>query len=94
MLGHDRLRGQLAQFHFIEDYEQHVANLLANLARRLFSPTGLCGHKNPETLQVLRHHKLSIPAEDQAFDLAYALSVFTHLLQTEIFIYMVDIARH
>lgn len=39
------------------------------------------------------NHELSIPAESDYFDFAYAGSVFTHLQQAEIFLYMQDIHR-
>lgn len=144
----------MAQFHFVEDYEQHVANLLANhpldeamslavggdygrigeIASSIIAYAGVengmsvldfgCGSgrvahslakrvklkrylgtdvvqplldyaatKTPSDYQFVKHHELTIPAEDEAFDISYAFSVFTHLLQAEIFIYMTDIAR-
>lgn len=49
--------------------------------------------KAPDHFRFVKHHDLSVPAKDKTFDLAYAFSVFTHLLQTETFIYMEDIHR-
>ncbi|SCB41725.1 Ubiquinone/menaquinone biosynthesis C-methylase UbiE [Rhizobium miluonense] len=49
--------------------------------------------KTPEHFAFVKHQQLSVPAEDGSFDLAYAFSVFTHLLQAEIYLYLQDIAR-
>ena len=49
--------------------------------------------KCPPHYQFMLNRKYGIPAPDNSFDLAYAFSVFTHLLQTETFIYMQDIYR-
>jgi ubiquinone/menaquinone biosynthesis C-methylase UbiE len=49
--------------------------------------------KTPENFTFKLHHELSIPAPDSFFDIAYAFSVFTHLLQAEIYIYLRDIYR-
>jgi ubiquinone/menaquinone biosynthesis C-methylase UbiE len=49
--------------------------------------------KTPDHFRFVKHQELSIPADDRTFDFAYAFSVFTHLLQTETFIYMQDIYR-
>lgn len=144
----------MAQFHFVEDYERHVGNLIrafpldeamslavggdyervGRMASDIVLYAGAkddmsvldfgCGSgrvahylsqkitlsrylgtdvvqslldfartKTPKHFQFTKHHALTIPAEDDAFDVAYAFSVFTHLLQTEIFIYTKDIAR-
>lgn len=144
----------MAQFHFVEDYEKHVAKLLtaypldkamslavggdyerigkiaADIMIHAGASDGMsvldfgCGSgrvasalskqieirrylgtdvvqsllnyaatKTPKHFEFVRHRKLSIPAHNGVFDIAYAFSVFTHLLQTEIFIYLVDIAR-
>ena len=49
--------------------------------------------RSPDHYQYIRHPELSVPAEDNAFDVAYAFSVFTHLYQAESFIYLQDIHR-
>lgn len=49
--------------------------------------------KTPKKYKYLEHRALSIPANNEEFDFAFAFSVFTHLLQAEIFIYMQDIHR-
>lgn len=145
---------QVAQFHFVEDYEKHVGNLIrafpldeamslavggdyervGKMARDIVLYAGAkdgmsvldfgCGSgrvahflsqsimpsrylgtdvvqslldyavtKTPDHFEFVKHHALDIPTEDEAFDIAYAFSVFTHLLQTEIFLYAKDIAR-
>lgn len=144
----------MAQFHFVEDFEQHIETLMAAhsldeamslavggdferigsiasdilvyagakdgmsildfgcgsgrvahaLAKRIkisrFLGTDVvqslldyAASKTPHHFKFVKHRELSIPAENSAFDLAYAFSVFTHLLQTETFIYLSDIAR-
>ena len=49
--------------------------------------------KTPKNYEFVRHQELSIPAKNAEFDFAFAFSVFTHLLQAEIYIYMQDIQR-
>jgi ubiquinone/menaquinone biosynthesis C-methylase UbiE len=49
--------------------------------------------KTPKNYVFVKHHELSIPAENETFDFAFAFSVFTHLLQAEIYIYLEDIHR-
>lgn len=49
--------------------------------------------KTPKNYQFIEHQELSIPAKDEEFDYAFAFSVFTHLLQAEIYIYLQDIHR-
>lgn len=49
--------------------------------------------KTPSYYKYVCHRELSIPAEDKSFDVAYAFSVFTHLLQTDCFTYLKDIHR-
>jgi len=49
--------------------------------------------KTPKHYKYIMHHQLSIPAKDGEFDFAFAFSVFTHLLQAEIYIYLKDIHR-
>jgi ubiquinone/menaquinone biosynthesis C-methylase UbiE len=144
----------MAQFHFVEDYERHVANLKAKhpldvamslavgggyeeigeIASEALLYAGLksgmsvfdfgCGSgrvahavaakvklpaflgtdivqdlldyaatKTPSHYRFVLHREVSIPADDQSFDMAYAFSVFTHLLQTECFAYLRDIGR-
>ncbi|HEX2753705.1 MAG TPA: class I SAM-dependent methyltransferase [Alphaproteobacteria bacterium] len=150
----ERVDFQVAQFHFVEDYERHIKNLMSahpldeamslavgggydligaiasdiliyagakngmsvldfgcgsgrvahSLAKRITIPHYLgtdvvqplldyAATKTPGHFKFVKHQELSIPAEDGSFNLAYAFSVFTHLLQAEIFIYLTDIAR-
>ncbi|MGE3366425.1 MAG: class I SAM-dependent methyltransferase [Rhizobiaceae bacterium] len=49
--------------------------------------------KTPAHYVFKRETGLRFPAEDQAFDMAYAFSIFTHLLQTECYIYLLDMHR-
>jgi ubiquinone/menaquinone biosynthesis C-methylase UbiE len=49
--------------------------------------------KTPEHYKFVCHRAISIPAENHNFDMAYAFSVFTHLLQTECYAYFQDIHR-
>jgi ubiquinone/menaquinone biosynthesis C-methylase UbiE len=49
--------------------------------------------KTPAHYAYKRETGLRFPAEDDAFDMAYAFSVFTHLLQTECYIYLQDMHR-
>lgn len=49
--------------------------------------------KTPGHYVYKRETGLRFPAEDGAFDMAYAFSVFTHLLQTECYIYLLDMHR-
>lgn len=49
--------------------------------------------KSPPHFDYKMHRELSIPTSDDVFDIAYAFSVFTHLLQTECYKYLVDIQR-
>jgi ubiquinone/menaquinone biosynthesis C-methylase UbiE len=49
--------------------------------------------KTPKNYQFVEHQELSIPAKEKEFDFAFAFSVFTHLLQAEIYIYLQDIHR-
>jgi ubiquinone/menaquinone biosynthesis C-methylase UbiE len=49
--------------------------------------------KCPRHFAFVLHRQYGIPAPDHSFDLACAFSVFTHLLQSETFIYMRDICR-
>lgn len=144
----------MAQFHFVEDYERHVADLIAKypideamslavggdyetigrIASDILIWAGLrdgmsvldfgCGSgrvataiakrvsignflgvdivqslldyaasKTPPHFQYVNHRELSIPAESESFDVAYAFSVFTHLLQPECYLYLADISR-
>lgn len=144
----------MARFHFVEDYEQHVEQLLrdhpldeamslavgggyeetGNLAAQILIDAGLrdgasvfdfgCGSgrvahavskrvdvreylgtdvvqalldyaatRTPDHYVFLRHDELGIPAADATLDMVHAFSVFTHLLHTEIYIYMQDMAR-
>lgn len=144
----------MAEYHFVEDYERHVANLLkthpideamsiavggnynviGNIASQVVIYAGAknadsildfgCGSgrvashlakrinvkrylgtdivqslldyaatKTPKHFKFVLHRELSIPAKGSTFDLAYAFSVFTHLLQPEIYLYLRDVAR-
>jgi ubiquinone/menaquinone biosynthesis C-methylase UbiE len=49
--------------------------------------------KTPAHYVYKRETGLRFPAEDNAFDIAYAFSVFTHLLQTECYLYLLDMQR-
>lgn len=49
--------------------------------------------KTPSHFRYVKHHALNIPADDETFDLAYAFSVVTHLLQAESYLYMKDVHR-
>lgn len=49
--------------------------------------------KTPAHYVYRRETGFRFPAEDNAFDMAYAFSVFTHLLQTECYIYLLDMQR-
>lgn len=150
-LGRDR---QLARYHFVEDYERVVRDVLArfpldeamsnavggdyervgNLAADVLTYAGArdgidfldfgCGSgrvasalakrmrlksylgtdvvrelldyahsKCPPHFRFVLHPEYGIPAPDRSFDMACAFSVFTHLLQSETFIYLQDIAR-
>lgn len=50
-------------------------------------------NKTPANYKYIKNQSLFIPADNNSFDYAFAFSVFTHLLQTEIFIYMEEISR-
>lgn len=47
----------------------------------------------PDFYRFQLHQELNIPAADQTFDFAFCISVFTHLKQAEIYLYMKDIGR-
>lgn len=47
----------------------------------------------PNHYEYRLNRSISIPANEQVFDIAYAFSVFTHLLQTECYRYLCDIYR-
>ncbi len=47
----------------------------------------------PKNYRFFVNHSLELPIPDQVFDFAYAFSVFTHLLQTEIGIYSIGIMQ-
>ena len=49
--------------------------------------------KSPENYQFIKSQSLNIPVEDDTFDYVYAFSVFTHLLQSEIYIYSYQIFK-
>lgn len=144
----------MAKFHFLEDYENHVKELIANhpldeamslavgggwdsvgnIGSDLLIHCGLrdgmnvldfgCGSGRiasklsqkvqidsfvgidviPELLDYAKtvcpshyvfslNQSLRVPVEDGKFDFAYAFSVFTHLLQTEIILYSHDIFK-
>jgi len=143
----------MAKFHFVEDYENHVKNLLATkpldeamslavggdyhiigeIEKNIVIYAGLkdgmklidygCGSgrlahalatklninylgidiiddllnyaitKSPKEYVFLKHHELDVPAEDNSVDIICAFSLFTHLLQPEIYLYMEDMYR-
>ncbi|MBZ9656090.1 class I SAM-dependent methyltransferase [Phyllobacterium lublinensis] len=144
----------MAQFHFVEDYERHVNELVSqhpldeamslavgggyeligDIASQIVVYAGAksgmdvfdfgCGSgrvahalakkvdlksflgtdivqplldyaktKTPDHYRFVKHQALSVPAPDESFDITYAFSVFTHLLQAECYIYLQDIAR-
>jgi ubiquinone/menaquinone biosynthesis C-methylase UbiE len=47
----------------------------------------------PDYYRYQLHQELNIPAADNTFDFAFCISVFTHLKQAEIYLYMRDIGR-
>jgi ubiquinone/menaquinone biosynthesis C-methylase UbiE len=82
--GSGRVAHALAKKVTIEKYlGTDVVELLLKYART----------KTPKNYKFIEHQELSIPTEDAEFDFAFAFSVFTHLLQAEIYIYMQDIHR-
>lgn len=144
----------MAQFHFVEDYERHVEDLIGKhpideamslavgggyeligdiasqavvyagakdgmsvldfgcgsgrvahaLAKRVnlksFLGTDIvqslldyAATKTPAHYRFVNHHALSFPTEDSSVDIAYAFSVFTHLLQAECYLYLQDMHR-
>lgn len=49
--------------------------------------------KTPDHFDFICNTELTLPVADAAFDMIYAFSVFTHLLQAEIFAYLQDMKR-
>jgi ubiquinone/menaquinone biosynthesis C-methylase UbiE len=49
--------------------------------------------KTPASYQFLLHRHLSLPSPDKSADFVSAFSVFTHLLQPEVFLYLEDAKR-
>ena len=49
--------------------------------------------KTPEHFEYKLHRQLSFPCGDNEFDMVYAFSVFTHLLQTECYTYLLEVCR-
>lgn len=80
----------MAQFHFIEDYEKLVARLVADhpIDEAMSRAVGggdyaIFGHIEFEILK----------AADRSADMVSAFSLFTHLLQSETFIYLEECVR-
>jgi ubiquinone/menaquinone biosynthesis C-methylase UbiE len=49
--------------------------------------------KTPDHFEFKCHRQLNFPVRDDAFDMVYAFSVFTHLLQGECYMYLLDMHR-
>ena len=144
----------MSDFHFVEDYELHVENLIKNHSMDEAMSLAVGGHyelvgdiasdiliyagaasgqcycdfgcgsgriahalskkvdamsykgtdvvqslldyaktKTPNHYKFILHRKLSIPSKNNTVDFGFAFSIFTHLLQTECYLYLRDFYR-